>query len=117
MKVQVTKSEPDLLIGSLFSEINGSSTGPMHSRGLYSGHSAITGQLFPTQDWHLESFSKQDIAKGFLQPGFQSSVGHEAPRAVHAPSLEVPKAMDGAVGSLSWWGATSSWQGMGLDYL
>ena len=30
-----------------------------------------------------------------------------AQRAVGAPSLEVPKAMDGTLGSLSWWGAAS----------
>jgi len=30
---------------------------------------------------------------------------------VGAPSLEVPKArLDGALGSLSWWGAASPWQ-------
>jgi len=28
-------------------------------------------------------------------------------KAVGAQSLEVPKAMDGVLGSLSWWGATS----------
>jgi len=30
-----------------------------------------------------------------------------------APPLEVPKAMDGAMGSLSWWGAPSPQQGVG----
>jgi len=33
--------------------------------------------------------------------------------AVDAPPLEVPKAMDGAMGSLSWWGAPSPQQGVG----
>jgi len=33
---------------------------------------------------------------------------------VGAPSLEVLKArLDGALGSLSWWVATSPWQGVG----
>ena len=36
------------------------------------------------------------------------------PRAVGAPSLEVPKAMDGAPCSLSW-GALSPWQGLELS--
>ena len=36
------------------------------------------------------------------------------PWAVGAPSLEVPKArLDGILGSLSWWGATSPRQGVG----
>ena len=39
---------------------------------------------------------------------------HQAllPRAVGAPSLEVPEdGLDGALGSLSQWGAASPWQG------
>jgi len=37
---------------------------------------------------------------------------------VGAPSLEVPKArLDGAMGKVSWWGATSPWQGVELDDL
>ena len=47
---------------------------------------------------------------------FNSEDGEELallPReAVGAPSLEVPKAMDGA---LIWWRATTPWQGLGLD--
>ena len=34
-------------------------------------------------------------------------------RTVGAPTLEVPKAMDGALGNLSWWGAPSPQQGWG----
>jgi len=35
---------------------------------------------------------------------------------VDAPSLEVPKArLDGALGRLSWWRATSPWQGVGAQ--
>jgi len=35
---------------------------------------------------------------------------------VGAPSLKVLKArLDGAWGCLSWWGATSPWQGLKLD--
>ena len=37
------------------------------------------------------------------------------PRAAGAPFLEVLKARwDGALDSLSWWGAASPWQGLGL---
>ena len=38
-------------------------------------------------------------------------------RTVGAPSLEVPKAMDGALGSLSCWGAAGPHQGLELDDL
>lgn len=39
------------------------------------------------------------------------------PRAVDAPSLDVPKAMlDGALCSLSWWVATSPWQEAGAQF-
>ena len=38
--------------------------------------------------------------------------------AVDTPSLEMLKArLDGAVGSLCWWGAASPWQGSELDGL
>jgi len=36
-----------------------------------------------------------------------------AQRAVGAPSLKVPKAMDGALGSLSWWRAALFTAGVG----
>jgi len=39
------------------------------------------------------------------------------PSTVGAPSLEVPKAMDGALGGLSWWGAPSPRQGLDLECL
>ena len=40
---------------------------------------------------------------------------HRLPReVVDAPSLKVFKArLDGALGSLAWWGATSPWQKVG----
>ena len=42
---------------------------------------------------------------------------HRLPREfLGAPSLEVLKAwLDGALGSLSWWGTASPQQGLGLD--
>ena len=40
-----------------------------------------------------------------------------ARKAVGAPSLEVPKAgLDGALGSLSWWGAASPRQEPGSEW-
>jgi len=45
----------------------------------------------------------------------QRGPGTAAHRAVGAPSLEVLRAgLDGALGSLSWWGAASPRQGLGL---
>ena len=41
-----------------------------------------------------------------------------AQRAVGAPFLEVLKVgLDGTLGRLSWWGAASPWQGLGLNEL
>jgi len=47
-----------------------------------------------------------------------TGTGTAAQRAEHAPSLEVPEVrLNGALGSLIWWGATSPQQGPELDGL
>ena len=52
--------------------------------------------------------------------GFLAEASHdsniESREAVAAPSLEIPNAMDGALGSPSWWGATSPRWGVGAGW-
>lgn len=55
-------------------------------------------------DWG-QKLGRNPLSKGQCGPGTA------AQRAVGVPSLEMPKALDGALGSLSWWGATNPWQG------
>jgi len=44
--------------------------------------------------------------------------GHGFYRPLMNPSLEVLRArLDGTLGSLSWWGTTSPWKGLGLGDL
>lgn len=52
------------------------------------------------------------VLKAFHHLAFFLTVLHSRNVAVGAPSLEVPKAMDGVLGSLSWWGEPSPWQGV-----
>lgn len=61
---------------------------------------------------------KEETVRLYVNKKFlESAKAQAALRAVGAPSLQEPKAMDAVLGSLSWWRAISPRQGMGLSGL